>query len=97
MQVSSVRMVPSAGGFSPFGPRGICLAFDFRPNSHTMEYRGIGYTIRARIEREQWSVAIHPAGIEMAGRVINGPRHSAELQAHSMINRWLEKHPAQKY
>jgi hypothetical protein len=61
-----------------------------------MEYRGIRYTIRARIEREQWSVAIHPAGVEMAGKVIYGARDSAELQAHSMINRWLEKHPAQE-
>ena len=58
-----------------------------------MEYRGIRYTIRARIEREQWSVAIHPAGIEMAGKVMTGPREKAELQAHSLINKWLEKAP----
>ena len=61
-----------------------------------VEYRGIRYTIRARIEREQWSVAIHPAGIEMAGKVMTGPREKAELQAHSLINKWLEKHPAPK-
>ena len=61
-----------------------------------VEYRGIRYTIRARIEREQWSVAIHPAGIEKAGKVMTGPREKAELQAHSLINKWLEKHPAPK-
>jgi hypothetical protein len=58
-----------------------------------VEYRGIRYTIRARIEREQWSVAIHPAGIEKA---MTGPREKAELQAHFLINKWLEKHPAPK-
>jgi hypothetical protein len=61
-----------------------------------MKHRGIRYTIRARIEREQWYVAIHPAGVEMAGKVIAGPRESAALQAHSMINRWLEKQPHAK-
>jgi hypothetical protein len=60
-----------------------------------VEHRGIRYTIRTRIEREQWYVAIHPAGIEVAGKVITGPRESAELRAHAMINSWLEKHPAQ--
>jgi len=53
-----------------------------------MEYRGIRYTIRARIEREQWSVAIHPAGVEKPAKVMTGPREKAELQAHSLINKW---------
>jgi hypothetical protein len=53
------------------------------------------YTVRARIEREQWSVTIHPAGVELASKIINGQRDSAELRAHSMINKWLEKHLAQ--
>jgi hypothetical protein len=57
-----------------------------------VEYRGIRYTIRARIEREQWSVAIYPKGIEMPGKVITGPREKAEMLAHSAINKWLEKH-----
>jgi hypothetical protein len=34
-------------------------------------------------------VAIHPAGVEKAGE-------KAELQAYSLINKWLEKHPAPK-
>jgi hypothetical protein len=60
-----------------------------------MEYRGIRYTIHMGIEREQWSVAIHPAGVEMA-KVISGSHEHAELKARSMINRWLEKHPTAK-
>ncbi len=54
-----------------------------------MEYRGIRYTIRTRIERDQWSVAIHPAGVEMKGRVVIGPRSDAELQARALIDSWL--------
>jgi hypothetical protein len=54
-----------------------------------MEYRGIRYTIRTRIERDQWSVAIHPAGVEMKGRVVIGSRRDAELQAHVQIDSWL--------
>jgi hypothetical protein len=52
--------------------------------------------IRARIEREQWSVAIHPMGVEMKGRIVIGSRQEAELQARSMINDWLKRHPTQK-
>ena len=55
-----------------------------------MEYRGIRYTIRARIVREQWSVAIHPAGVEMKGRVVFGSRSDAERQARALINDWLK-------
>jgi hypothetical protein len=56
-----------------------------------MEFKGIRYTLRVRAEREQWSVAIHPEGVEMAQKVITGPRESAELLAQSMIKKWLEK------
>ena len=61
-----------------------------------MEYRGIRYTIRARIERGQWSVAIYPTGIEMKGLVVFGSREEAELRARAMINDWLKKHSTQK-
>lgn len=61
-----------------------------------MEYKGIRYTIRARIEREQWSVAIHPAGIEMAEKIVTGPRECAESEAHFMVDRWLKKQAEQK-
>ena len=57
-----------------------------------MEYRGIRYTVRARTERDQWVVAIHPEDVESAGKVINGDREEAELLAHSMINKWFERH-----
>jgi hypothetical protein len=56
-----------------------------------MEYRDIRYTIRTRIERDQWSVAIHPAGVEMKGRVVIGSRSDAELQARALIDSWLTK------
>ena len=60
-----------------------------------MDYRGIRYIIRARIEREQWYVAIYPAGVEMTGRVVIGSREQAELQARALINDWLKRHPTQ--
>ena len=58
-----------------------------------MEYRGIRYTVRARIERNEWTVSIHPAGIEGARKVVTGPRERAELLARSMIDRWYECAP----
>jgi hypothetical protein len=58
-----------------------------------MEYRGIRYTIRTRIERQEWYVAIHPDGVELPGKVVVGFREKAELQAHTMINDWLRRHP----
>ena len=54
-----------------------------------MEYSSIRYTIRTRIERDQWSVAIHPTGVEMKGRVVIGSRSDAELQARVLIDSWL--------
>jgi hypothetical protein len=56
-----------------------------------MEYRSIRYTIRARTERGQWKVAIHPAGIESTGKVISGSRAQAERMARSMIDKWLSE------
>jgi len=53
-----------------------------------VEYKGIRYTVRARIERNEWTVSIHPAGIEDARRLVIGPRERAELVARSMIDRW---------
>ena len=58
-----------------------------------MEYRGIRYTIRKRIERDEWYVAIHPDGVELRGKVIAGSRGEADLEAHSMINDWVGRHP----
>jgi hypothetical protein len=58
-----------------------------------VEYRKIRYTVRARIERNEWTVSIHPGGLEGARRVVTGPRERAELLARSMINRWYERAP----
>ena len=38
-----------------------------------MEYREIRYTARVRIERNEWTVSIHPAGIEGPRRLVTGP------------------------
>jgi hypothetical protein len=62
-------------------------------NLTPVEYRGIRYTIRARIERNEWTVSIHPAGIEGARRLVTGPRERAELLARSMVDRWYERAP----
>jgi hypothetical protein len=35
--------------------------------------------------------------VEMAGKIVTGTRGYATLQARSIINKWLEKHPAQKH
>ena len=61
-----------------------------------MEYRGIRYILRARIERGQWSVAIYPPGDEMRGRVVFGSREEAEFQAREMINDWLKRRSTHK-
>ena len=60
-----------------------------------MEYRSIRYTLRARIERAQWYVALYPMGVEMKGRVVFGSREEAELRARAMINDWLKRRPTQ--
>jgi hypothetical protein len=54
-----------------------------------MEYKGIRYTIRTRIVRNEWCVAIHSADSEVANKVIIGPRSTAEEAAHAMIDAWL--------
>jgi hypothetical protein len=53
-----------------------------------VEYRGIRYTIRARIERGQWHVAIYPDGNETDARIVYGARSVAESQAHFLIDQW---------
>jgi hypothetical protein len=58
-----------------------------------MQYQGIRYTVRTRIERDEWYVAIYPEGVELPGKVVVGSRGDAELQAHYMISDWLLRHP----
>jgi len=55
-----------------------------------MDYRGIRYTLRAGIERGQWSVVIYPQGVETSGVKVLGTRDHAELHARRMIKRWLK-------
>jgi hypothetical protein len=84
----------------------LCLKPTFNPPSHktryssvcvmgvhSMEHQGVRYTIRAGIERDLWSVAIHPDGTESRARLIYGTREDAESEARSMINRWTERKP----
>jgi hypothetical protein len=65
---------PAASRYSPqsAAPRRAsaaahCSAAALDPNFTAVEYRGIRYIVRARIEREQWYVAIHPGSVEMTG------------------------------
>jgi hypothetical protein len=55
-----------------------------------VEYRGVRYTIRTRIERNQWAVTIHPEGVEPIERVFTGVRPRAEKLARAMIDAWLK-------
>ena len=56
-----------------------------------MEYRGVRYTIRVRIERDEWLVVIHPGDVEMPGKIVIGDRERAQTLARFMINKWLNK------
>jgi hypothetical protein len=58
-----------------------------------MEHQGVRYTVRAGIERNLWSVAIHPDGTESRARLIYGTRENAEYEARSMIDRWTQGKP----
>jgi hypothetical protein len=57
-----------------------------------VEYRSIRYTIRAGIERDHWTIAIHPGDVEGLPKIITGDREQAEARAHSMIDEWLRRH-----
>jgi hypothetical protein len=61
-----------------------------------MEYRGIRYTLRAGIERGQWSVVIYPQGVETTGTKIFGTREDAELRARRMIKGLLQPKSQQR-
>jgi hypothetical protein len=56
-----------------------------------MQHKGVRYTIRAGIERDMWSVAIHPGGIESRARLVCGTREDAEFEACAMIDRWTQR------
>jgi tripartite-type tricarboxylate transporter receptor subunit TctC len=54
------------------------------------------YTLRAGIERGQWVVVVYPQGVETKANKVFGTRQQAELQAHYMINRWLDPKSRQR-
>jgi hypothetical protein len=57
-----------------------------------MEHRGIRYTIRMGIARQQWRVVINPPGNELPKeRTVFGTREDAVIKARRMINAWLKK------
>jgi hypothetical protein len=51
----------------------------------------VRYTIRAGIERDSWSVAIYPAGVESSAHRLYGTRANAEYRVRSVINRLLKE------
>jgi hypothetical protein len=74
----------------------IAMSAIYPSDGYLMEYRGIRYTLRAGIERGQWSVVIYPQGVETTGHKVFGTREDAERQAHYMINRWLDPKSRQR-
>ena len=58
-----------------------------------MKHQGVRYTIRAGIERDLWSVAIHPGGTESRAKLIYGTREDAEFEARCMIANWAQGKP----
>src|SRR5262249_61966244 len=57
-----------------------------------MEHRGIRYTIRIGIARQEWRVVIHiPDKRLPVERVVFGTWEDAKTEARSMINAWMKK------
>jgi hypothetical protein len=59
-----------------------------------MDYKGIRYTVRTCIERQKWSVAIHPRSAQAIEKMVKGTRLEAERHAFSMIDTWKRKNAA---
>jgi hypothetical protein len=60
--------------------------------SHVMEHKGIRYTVRIGIAREQWRVAIYPLGDgSPKEKTVTGTHEDAKIAARSMINSWLKQ------
>jgi len=76
--------------------RNLARNSNFAGRFNLMEYRGIRYTLRAGIERGQWSVVIYPQGVETSGVKVLGTRDDAELHARRMIKRWLQSQQGEK-
>jgi hypothetical protein len=59
-----------------------------------MDYKGIRYTIRTCIERQKWSIGIHPRDAEAIEKIVKGTRLEAERRAFSMIDTWRRQKAA---
>jgi hypothetical protein len=59
-----------------------------------MDYKGIRYTIRTCIERQKWSIGIHPRDAEVIEKTVKGTRLEAERHAFSMIDAWKRQKSA---
>jgi hypothetical protein len=53
---------PSSNGGTNIAP------FLVPVHSYCVEYKGIRYTLRIGIERQQWTAAIHPVGVDTSAR-----------------------------
>ena len=76
--------------------RNLARNSNFAGRFNLMEYRGMRYTLRAGIERGQWSVVIYPQGVETRGIKVFGTREDAERHARNMINRWVQPKSQQR-
>ena len=72
---------------------GHCLASDLGPKFNLWNTKAYDTPSASGSSENNGSL---PFILRESGKVILGPREQAESQAHSMINRWLEKHPTQK-
>ena len=59
-----------------------------------MQYRGIRYTLRLGIERQKWSIGIHPHNAEPVEKIFKGTRLKAEQHAQSMIDTYRRQQSA---
>ena len=59
-----------------------------------MDYKGIRYTIRTCIERQKWSIGIHPRDADAVEKMVKGTRVEAERQVFSMIDLWRRQRTA---
>jgi DNA-binding cell septation regulator SpoVG len=56
-----------------------------------MVHRGVQYTIRQGIERDQWTVVVHLPSGKTVEKPTRDSRHAAETAARDIIDKWLEK------
>jgi hypothetical protein len=60
-----------------------------------MDHRGVHYTIRQGIERDQWTAVVNLPRGKTVEKSIQGSRSSADTAARSIVDKWLEKNGPQ--